>query len=58
MQGSNVGQFLGPPLVAAAVAGAGGAWHGAFWPVLCAATVTAMAAGLHGRRRAPVTKHP
>ncbi len=37
MQGSNIGQFMGPPLVAAAVTAAGGAWSGALGPVQVAA---------------------
>jgi MFS family permease len=51
MQGSNIGQFLGPPIVAAAVAGAGGAWAGALGPVLVAAGLTALAGALSGPRR-------
>jgi MFS family permease len=50
MQGSNIGQFLGPPLVAAAVTAAGGAWSGALGPVLTAAALCALAAGLAGCR--------
>lgn len=50
MQGSNIGQFLGPPVVAAAVSVAGGAWSGALWPVLAAAGVTALATMTLGRR--------
>lgn len=42
MQGSNVGQFIGPPLVAAAVAAAGGAWTGALAPLLAGAAVAAL----------------
>jgi len=39
MQGSNAGQFIGPPLVAAAVASAGGAWSGALLPLALGAVV-------------------
>lgn len=49
MQGSNIGQFMGPPLVAAAVTAAGGAWSGALAPVLIAA-VLCLIAGVLGRR--------
>ncbi|KAA5606998.1 MFS transporter [Roseospira marina] len=52
MQGSNLGQFMGPPLVAAAVTAASGAWSGALVPVLGAAGVTALAAALVGVRPA------
>ena len=45
MQGSNLGQFVGPSLVAAAVAAAGGAWTGALAPLIGGAVLT-MAAGL------------
>jgi hypothetical protein len=45
MQGSNLGQFVGPSLVAAAVAAAGGAWTGALTPLIGGAVLT-MAAGL------------
>nr|WP_281354716.1 MFS transporter [Roseospira navarrensis] len=48
MQGSNIGQFLGPPLVAGAVTLAGGAWSGALAPVLTAAALTALAGVLAG----------
>nr|WP_246422332.1 MFS transporter [Roseospira visakhapatnamensis] len=51
MQGSNIGQFLGPPLVAAAVTAAGGAWNGAQVPVMVAAALTALIALTHGRWR-------
>jgi len=50
MQGSNLGQFLGPPLVAAAVTAASGAWTGALGPVLAAAAVTVLLALVHARR--------
>lgn len=43
MQGSSTGQFIGAPLVAAAVAAAGGAWQGAVVPMLGAATLAAAA---------------
>lgn len=49
MQGSNLGQFIGPPLVAAAVAAAGGAWSGALLPLLGGALVTAVAGVAVGR---------
>jgi len=55
MQGSNIGQFMGPPLIAAAVTAAGGAWTGAIVPMLAAAGVCALAAGLSGR---PATRRP
>jgi hypothetical protein len=45
MQGSNLGQFVGPPFVAAAVAAAGGSWTGALAPLIGGAVLT-MAAGL------------
>jgi hypothetical protein len=45
MQGSNIGQFVGPSLVATAVAAAGGAWTGALTPLISGAVLT-MAAGL------------
>jgi MFS transporter, DHA1 family, inner membrane transport protein len=45
MQGSNLGQFVGPSLVAAAVAAAGGSWTGALVPLIGGAVLT-MAAGL------------
>ena len=45
MQGSNLGQFVGPSLVAAAVAAAGGSWTGALAPLIGGAVLT-MAAGL------------
>jgi len=50
MQGSNIGQFMGPPLVAAAVTAAGGAWSGALGPVFVAAGLTAFASILAGLR--------
>jgi MFS family permease len=52
MQGSNIGQFLGPPLIAASVTAAGGAWTGAIAPALTAAALCALAAGLSGRHAA------
>jgi len=50
MQGSNIGQFMGPPLVAAAVTAVGGAWSGALGPVFAAAGLTALAGVLVGLR--------
>jgi cyanate permease len=44
MQGSATGQFLGPPLIGAAVAAAGGAWSGAVAPLAIAAVLTALLA--------------
>ncbi|HEY0833725.1 MAG TPA: MFS transporter [Azospirillum sp.] len=37
VQGSNLGQFVGPPLIAAAVSLAGGDWHAASLPMALAA---------------------
>lgn len=53
LQGSNLGQFLGPPTVAAAVTAAGGAWQGALPPVLLAAALCAGAGVLGGRLPPP-----
>lgn len=44
MQGSNIGQFVGPPTLAASVAAAGGEWATALWPMLCGAGLAATAA--------------
>lgn len=44
MQGSAIGQFIGPPLVAAAVAAAGHSWSGAAVPMVAGAALT-IAAG-------------
>jgi DHA1 family inner membrane transport protein len=41
LQGSATGQFIGPPLIGAAVAAAGGAWSGAVLPLVLAALLTA-----------------
>ncbi len=43
MQGSAIGQFAGPPIVAASIAAAGGGWNGAIFPMMAAAAVTACA---------------
>ncbi|MGQ9367948.1 MFS transporter [Azospirillum sp. ST 5-10] len=51
MQGSALGQFPGPPVIAAAVAAAGGDWGGARWPLLAAAVLT-VAAGVGAARLA------
>lgn len=53
MQGSATGQFVGPPIVAAAIAASGGGWDGAILPLLVAAAVTA-AVGYSGTRPARV----
>lgn len=42
MQGSNAGQFIGPPIVAAAVASAGGAWTGALGPLAAGAVIAGL----------------
>ncbi|WP_158221908.1 MFS transporter [Actibacterium pelagium] len=42
MQGSAIGQFIGPPLVGAAVAAAGGQWSGAVAPLGIAAVITTL----------------
>jgi len=52
MQGSSTGQFIGAPLVAAAVAAAGGAWAGAVVPMLGAAAVAGIAGAFAASRRA------
>lgn len=49
MQGSNSGQFIGPPIVAASVALAGGAWSGALLPLVGGAIVAAACGLLAGR---------
>lgn len=51
MQGSALGQFIGPPLVAAAVAAAGGAWSGATAPMLAGAALTIAAGWLATARK-------
>lgn len=43
MQGSATGQFIGPPIVGAAVAATGGAWSGAVAPLIAMALVTVVA---------------
>nr|WP_246423583.1 MFS transporter [Roseospira goensis] len=58
MQGSNIGQFLGPPVVAAAVTAAGGAWTGALGPMVTAAALAAGAAVLGARLPAPARPSP
>ena len=55
MQGANVGNLLGPPAAAAAVAWAGG-WHGVPWligVVALAGIVASLALGTLERRRVP-----
>lgn len=42
LQGSAAGQFVGPPLIGASVAAAGGAWTGAVTPLAVAALLTAL----------------
>lgn len=49
MQGSAIGQFIGPPLLAASVALAGGGWSGALIPMVAAAALAAGAGALTGR---------
>lgn len=46
MQGSAIGQFIGPPLVAAAVAAAGHSWSGAAVPMVAGAGLTVAAGWL------------
>lgn len=53
MQGSALGQFIGAPLVAAAVALGGGDWAWALGPMLAFAALTAGAGVLLGRQPAP-----
>lgn len=57
MQGSAIGQFIGPPLLAAAVAAAGGAWSGALAPLLAGTAVT-LGAGWLATGRAAAVPHP
>lgn len=46
MQGSATGQFIGPPIVGAAVAASGGAWSGALAPLIAMALLTVVAGAL------------
>lgn len=46
MQGSAAGQFVGPPLVGAAVAASGGIWTGAVAPLIAMALITAVTGSL------------
>ena len=46
MQLSAAGQFVGPPVIAAAVTAAGGAWSGAILPMAVAAGVAALSGAL------------
>lgn len=57
MQGSSTGQFIGAPLVAAAVAAAGGAWAGAVVPMLGAAALAGLAGALAAGRPARNSVH-
>ena len=54
MQGSATGQFIGPPLIAAAVAAAGDSWSGALAPLVLGAALTALAGMAATRLAAPL----
>lgn len=54
MQGSSIGQFIGAPLVAAAVSMGGGDWVWALGPMLFFCVLTALGGILLGRQPAPV----
>ncbi|MBP2315345.1 MFS family permease [Azospirillum soli] len=54
MQGSATGQFIGPPLIAAAVAAAGNSWSGALPPLVLSAALTALAGVAATRIAAPL----
>lgn len=58
MQGSNFGQFIGPPLVAAAVAAVGGVWTGAALPLVAGAILTLAAGLMAGRAEARLPARP
>lgn len=51
MQGSAIGQFIGPPTIAAAVAASGGAWSGALLPLAAGAGLVVVAGWLAGASR-------
>ncbi len=53
MQGSSMGQFIGAPMVAAAVSFGGGNWVWALGPMLVFCAITAVAGHLLGRQPAP-----
>lgn len=57
MQGSAAGQFIGPPLIGAAVAAAQGVWTSAIGPLAVAAFLTA-SAGMMAVRQPPAGDRP